>query len=273
MVETLDRNRLYVANQGSGTISAFNTLDRSTRSITGSLSSPPIWLSARSDSQQVYVLENSGKLAFLNTSLTAGPDVLTETSISVPGAVEMTYDGQLNRLYIAGGTVAAVVDVSQSTPQLLANVSLTAVQPSFRSSQDPCATTAVTNLNAVAVTALPDGSRVYVGAYYEDASGNICPQATVINTASNTVKTTVAIAGFPNFDSACGSTRFRFAMASAGDSSRAYLTACDAGTINVINTAADTYVSGLQAPFSTRPPIPPSNQPPPQNPVFLIAGP
>jgi hypothetical protein len=273
MVETLDRNRLYVANQGSGTISAFNTLDRSTRSITGSLSSPPIWLSARSDSQQVYVFENSGKLAFLNTSLTAGPDVLTETSISVPGAVEMTYDGQLNRLYIAGGTVAAVVDVSQSTPQLLANVSLTAVQPSFRSSQDPCATTAVTNLNAVAVTALPDGSRVYVGAYYEDASGNICPQATVINTASNTVKTTVAIAGFPNFDSACGSTRFRFAMASAGDSSRAYLTACDAGTINVINTAADTYVSGLQAPFSTRPPIPPSNQPPPQNPVFLIAGP
>jgi hypothetical protein len=276
MVETLDRNKLYVANNSTpGTISAFNTVDRSPRVITGSLSFAPIWLSARSDSQQVYVLESNGKLAFLNTSTTAGPDLLTETAISVPGATEMTYDVHLNRLYIAGGTTAAVIDVSQSTPLLLASVGIAAVAPSSRSSQDPCAATAVTTLNAVGATPLPDGSRAYVGAFYEDASGNICPQVTVINTSSNTVKTTVAIPGFANFDAVCAAptARFRFAMAPAGDSSRVYLSACDAANINVIKTADDTYIAGLQAPTSSRPPIPPSTLQPPQNPVFLIAGP
>ncbi len=281
MVETLDKNKLYIANQGNGTIgsatvSAFNTIDRSQRTINGSPSSPPIWLSARSDSQQVYVLESSGTLAFLNTSTTAGPDTLTETAISVPGATEMTYDVILNRLYIAGGQSAAVVDVSQSSPQLLANVALTEVSPSSRISQDPCASgTPVTNLSAVAATALPDGSRAYIGAFYEDSLGNICPQVTVINTSSSTVKTTAAIPGFANFDVVCGpaKTRFRFAMAAAGDSSHAYMSACDGGNINIISTADDTFSGFVQAPASARPPASSGAQPPPQNPVFLIAGP
>ena len=158
----------------------------------------------------------------------------------------------------------AVIDVSQSKPLLLATVAITAVPPSTRNSaQDPCAGTAVTTLNAVAVTALPDGSRTYVGAFYEDTASpaNICPQVTVINTSSNTVKTTVAVTGFPNFDATCASTRFRFTMAAAGDSSRAYLAACDVVCLCSLTT---------EAPFSNRPPNP---QPPPQNPVFLIAGP
>ncbi len=282
MVETLDKNKLYIANQGNGTISAFNTVDRSARGITGSLSLPPVWLSARSDSQQVYVLESaadgsSSKLAFLNTSTTAGPDVLTETTLSIPaGATEMTYDVILNRLYIAAGTSAAVVDVSQTSPQLLATVTLTALPPSSRIPQDPCASGApVTNLSAVAATALPDGSRAYIGAFYEDSLGNICPQVTVINTSSNTVKTTAAIPGFANFDAVCGptKTRFRFAMAVAGDSSHAYMSACDGGNINIISTADDTFSGFVQAPASARPPASPGAQPPPQNPVFLIAGP
>jgi hypothetical protein len=283
MVETLDTKRLYVANNGTpGTISAFNTADRSTRGITGSLSSPPIWLSARSDSQRVFVLESSGTLAYLDTSTTAGPDVLTECNgstvcnVSVPNATQMTYDGHLNRLYIAGGTTAAVVDVSGSFPQVLATINnLAAVQPSSRGSEDPCAATAATSLSAFGVTALPDGSRAYVGAYYRDASGNICPQVTVLNATSNTVKTAIAVPGFANFDAMCAAptTRFRFAMAAAGDSSRAYLSACDGGNINIIDTLSDTYALSQQAPVSTRPPVPPNTQQPPQNPVFLIAGP
>ena len=351
MVETLDRSKLYVANNSSpGTISAFNTVDRSARSITGSLTSPPIWLSARSDSQQVFVLESNGTLAFLNTSTTAGPDVLTETAISVPGATQMTYDGHLNRLYIAGGTQLAVVDVSGSSPASLATVAI----PAF----------ALLNLtsvsaNGVAVTALPDGSRAYVASVpssadlvlpsqlsissvsgdgttatytYTLTSGhdltpgvtitiagtvtgfdgtfqvsavvkgtaacpavcfqvpnattsaatlvtgtasgnNIFPQVTVVNASSNTIKTNVGVNGFLPFDAICATTRFRFAMAAAGDSSRAYLSACDGGNINVIDTANDAFLTGLAAPFSARPPIPPNTEPPPQNAVFLIAGP
>lgn len=277
MVETADTKKLYVANKGdgtTGTISAFNTIDRSARTISGPLSSAPIWLSARSDSQRVYVLENNGTLASLDTSTSAGPDTLTETGVSVPSATVMVYDGHLNRLYIPGGTEVAIVDVSQPTPRTLATISIAAVQPSSRSANDPCSTTTVAPLNVTAATALPDGSRAYIGAYYEDASsGNICPQVTVINASSNTVKTTAIVPGFANYDTACATTRFRFAMASAGDSSRAYLSACDGGNINVIDTSTDTFITALQAPASARPPIPPSTQQPPQNPVFLIAGP
>jgi DNA-binding beta-propeller fold protein YncE len=274
---TPDKNKLYVANQGDGTISNFNTIDRSPRNnppIT--LGAAPLWLVARSDSQRVYVLESdgtNGTLAWLDTTATSGPDILTETTISVPGATTLVYDGNLNRLYIPGGTEAAVVDVSQSAPALLAEVTIAPVLPSSRGVQDPCATTAPTTLNTVAAAALPDGSRAYFGTFYEDASGNICPQVTVINTSNNSVKAVAAVPGFPNFDDFCSTTRFRFTMAAGGDSSRIYLANCDAGNVNLIQTSDDTYLLNLSAPPSARAPIPPDTQPPPQNPVFLIAGP
>jgi hypothetical protein len=359
MVETVDAKKLYVANKGDSTISGFNTVDRSLRNnpllITNS---PPVWLSARSDSQRVYVLEANGTLAWLDTTSTAGPDTLTEEpTISVPGATIMLYDGKLNRLYIPGGSQMAIVDVSQSAPQLLKTILIPQI-PSLPP----------VDAFAVAVAALPDGSRAYVasvstkpqpsqvsisavqgdgtnatyaytltgghdltagiaiavsgitapdgfnGAFTIAAvSGTSCdtqvctfqaanttvsaqttvtglgsstidhlfPQVTVINTSGNTIKTTTGVAGFPDattpsspyFVPVCASTRFRFTMAAGGDSSRAYLAACDGGGINVIDTSTDSFLVNLRAPFSARPPIPPSAQQPPQNPVFLIAGP
>jgi hypothetical protein len=128
-------------------------------------------------------------------------------------------------------------------------------------------------LNTVTAAALPDGSRAYFGTFYEDAVGNICPQVTVINTSNNSVKATTAVPGFPNFDVLCANTPFRFTMAAGGDSSRTYLASCDSGGVNVIDTSTDSFLVNLSGPVSSRPPIPPSQQPPPQNPVFLIAGP
>jgi len=43
--------------------------------------------------------------------------------------------------------------------------------------------------------------------------------------------------------------------------------------VNIIDTTSDTYYLNLQAPISARPPIPPNLQNPPQNPIFLFAGP
>lgn len=269
---TPDKSKLYVADN-PGSISAFNTLDRSPRAINGTLSSSPVWLSGRSDNQRVYVLEANGTLAWLDTTSTPGPDTLTETTISVLGAKTMVYDGHLNRLYIPGGSEVKVVDVSQSAPLPLATVTITAISPSNRGAQDPCSTSTTTTLNTVTAAALPDGSRAYFGTYYEDASGNICPQVTVINTSNNSVKAVTAVPGFPNYDTLCATTRFRFTMAAGGDSSRVYLASCDGGGVNDIDTSTDSFLVNLPAPFSARPPLPPSQQPPPQNPVFLIAGP
>jgi hypothetical protein len=149
---TPDKNKLYVANQGDSSISNFNTIDRSPRNPSPiALSSSPLWLVARSDSQRVFVLESNGTLAVLDTTSNAGPDTVTETAISVPGALSMLYDGHLNRLYIPGGNQLAVVDAAQSVPQLLKSVpipQIPGVPP--------------VNASAVAVAALPDGSRAYV---------------------------------------------------------------------------------------------------------------
>ena len=295
--------KLYVANNstpcgaatpGICSISAFdiNAANQTltTRAVSGSLSNPPIWLVARTDNQRVYVLEgNAGgtqsALASLDTTATAGPDLLTEyLGISVPGATLMVYDSNLNRLYIPGGSEVAIVDVSQSSPQYLAGgpISIPAVLPGLRAASDPCFTTTAQTLKVGAAAALPDGSRAYVGAYYEaavNAVNFICPQVTVINAASNTIKSSIALPGFPAYDAFCApsssqpSARFRIMMSAAGDSSAAYLSSCDAGSVNIIDTTTDTYSNTLLEPVGSRMPIPPSTLNPPQNPVFIFAGP
>src|SRR5271169_1243671 len=285
MVETQDTKKLYIANNslpctnpptpGVCSISAFNTVDQSSRAINGALSTPPIWLSARTDSRAVYVLEANGTLAWISTISTSGPDTLAETTISVPGANIMIYDPNLNRLYIPGGQEVAIVDVSQSPPQYLAGgpIAIPTVAPGSRGAGDPCSLTSAQTLTVAAVAALPNGSRAYVGAYYEDASDNICPQATVIDVASNTIKTSFAIPGIIAYDAFCASTRFRIMMGAGGDSSRAYLSSCDGGNVNIIDTSNDTYILNQPAPIGSRMPIGTDPLSPPQNPVFLIAGP
>ena len=281
LVVTPDNTKLYVGNQGPpGTISGFNTVDRSQRSGSpATTSSPPIWMVARSDSEQVYVLEQNGTLAWLNTTATAGPDTLTPTTISVPGAIKMTYDPNLNRVYLAGGSQVAIVDVSQSAPSTIVTIPITAMQPGARAAGDPCATTTTTTLNTIDVAPLPDGSDAYVGSYYEDTSGNICPQVTVINTVSNTIETYIAIPGFPAYDAFCSpaqyaqAPRFRIMMAAGGDSTRAYLSSCDGGNVSIIDTSSESYVVNMLAPVSSRTPAAGSTLNPPQNPVFLLAGP
>jgi hypothetical protein len=277
-----------------GTISGFNTVDESPRLINGTLSNKPIWLAARSDSQAVYVLEETtGTLAWINTSTTAGPDTLAETAINVPNANIMTYDPNLLRLYIPGGQEVAIIDISQSPPVYLAGGPLTipTVSPSSRSAGDPCALTSPQTLTVFGVAALPDGSRAYVGAYYTDANDNICPQVTVINATNNAIQTpSIPIPGFPDATNPtslyyvpdCANTRdvvgplgsgFRFMMAAGGDSTRAYLSSCDGGLVDIINTSTDSYLVNITAPIGVRTLIPPALQNPPMNPIFLIAGP
>jgi hypothetical protein len=286
LAETPNSQKLYVASQGDNTISAFNTKDRSMRPLDLNGFSPfsaPLWVIARSDSQRVYVLNGNSGNAFLSTidtTATIGDTVvgILDSSSIPPLAAYMLYDGHLNRLYIPGGNQLTMLDVSQSTPQVLTGVpiAIPTVAPSSRGAGDPCSGTATATLNTVAVAALPDGSRAYVGSYYEDAKDSICPQVTVIDVASNTVKSSIAVPGFPAYDALCSPTipsprvRFRLTMAAGGDSSRAYLASCDGGNVNVIDTSSDTYILNLPAPIGSRSG---GQFNLPQNPVFLIAGP
>ncbi len=282
---TPDNTKVYVANQGDNTVSGFtvtNTTGLTARTINGSFSAP-VWAIARSDSQRVYVLGN-GVVSTIDTTSTAGPDSVIDASVNVPGAAYMLYDGNLNRLYIPWGSQLTMLDVSQSIPVFLAGgpIPIPTVAPSSRGASDPCSLTSAQTLVVAAVAALPDGSRAYVGAFYVDASDNVCPQVTVIDAVSNTVRSSAAVPGFPDatnmavplyYVPVCATTRFRFNMAAGGDSSRIYLASCDGGMVNIIDTSTDTYFLNQPAPIGIRPPIPPSPLNPSQNPVFLIAGP
>jgi len=360
---TPDKTKLYVANQGDGTISAFNVVDFTARAINGaSVINAPLWLTVRTDSQRLYVLNGNGVVSTIDTTSTAGPDTVIDSSISVPGATYMVYDPNKNRLYIPGGGVMEIVDISGSIPQLLSTITIPNV-PNLPASGSLPAT-------AVAVAALPDGSQAYVasvpsatqasqasisavqgtgttatysymwtgghdltpgitvaisgiaspndsfnGTYtITSVSGTSCatqtctfqatnttvlttqtavtgtavsvinnlfPQVTVINAVTNTAQSTISMPGFPDATDAsspyyvpvCVTTRFRFNMAAGGDSSRAYFSACDGGAVDIINTATNTYLLDLSAPVGVRPIIPPDPTNPPQNPVFLLAGP
>ncbi|HTR25118.1 MAG TPA: hypothetical protein VMI10_14150 [Terriglobales bacterium] len=290
IAETPDTKKLYVASYGSATIGTFNTQDQTSRGVSSQPTSAPIWLAARNDSQRVFILEANGTLAYLDTTTTSGPDTLYETSISVPGAHNFWYDVILNRIYIPGNGSLNIIDVSQAAPATLASLPIATVLGS-RSPTDPCATTTPGPLNIIAATSLPDATRAYVGSYYIDSADNVCPQVTVVNATNFTLKTTIPVPGFPDaanpanatyYVPTCAATRdqvgptgngFRLMMASGGDSTRAYLSSCDGGNINIIRTDTDTYYFDLPAPFSARSPIPPSSENPPQNPVFMIAGP
>ncbi len=347
-----DKTKLYVANFGDSTISGFNTVDRSPRVISPATTpAPPVWLVARTDNQRLYVLEQNGALDSIDTTSAAGPDMLTPSGISVPGATTMVYDSNQNRLYIAGGQQMKIVGVSQSAPQLLSTIAI----PPFALLNPP-----LVSATAVATAALPDGSKAYVASFavlpsqfnvsavsgdgttatyaYTLTAGhdltpgvtvtvttmtagfdgtflvaatlsgttacpgtcfqspnttngagtagsgtgsNVFPQVTVVDAKSYQIKSTIAIQGFPDatvmasqyYVPACASTRFRFMMAAGGDSSSAYLSSCDGGNVNIIDTSIDANNQMLTAPIGSRPPIPPSNFNPSQNPIFLFAGP
>jgi hypothetical protein len=297
MAETPDGKKLYVANFGDSTVAGFNTFSNQTptpRTVNGSFSAPE-WIAARSDNQRVYVLGN-GVVSTIDTTTTAGPDTVID-AINVPGAHYLWYDTILNRIYIPASGQLTVLDVSQSKPSVMAGgpIPITVVSANSRTADDPCITTAVGTLSVAAVTSLPDGHRAYVGAYYTgtnsvDGLKYVCPQVTVINTSTNAVKTVIAVPGVPDATvadplynvPACANTRdqvgatgngFRIMMAAGGDSTRAYLSSCDGGNVNIINTSTDSYIQSSPASSSARQAIPPSVQNPPQSPVFMIAGP
>jgi DNA-binding beta-propeller fold protein YncE len=290
IAETADTQKFYVANNGDNTVDGFNTQGPSQRTLTGTFNAP-LWIAARGDSQRVYVLNGNGAISTIDTSTTGGPDTVIDASINVPGASYLWYDVILNRLYVPYSGGLKVADVSQSTPSTLADIPITAVSPTSRSATDPCFATTTGTLHVIAATSLPDGTRAYVGSYYIDSADNVCPQVTVINATNFTVKTVIPIPGFPNaanpanptyYVPTCATTRdqvgpmgngFRIMMAAGGDSTRTYLSTCDGGNVNIIQTATDTYYFNLPAPYSARPPLTGASENPPQNPVFMIAGP
>jgi YVTN family beta-propeller protein len=263
MAETPDGKKLYVVNQGSGNVTSVNTVDKSVNATIATGTSPVLAV-ARSDSNRVYVLDDmTGAISSIDTF----SDSVLGTPVSAgAGASYLFYSPKQNRLYATNSATRqlAVFDASVDPPAALPTINLT------------CGTACT----VAGVTALPDGSRAYV-ITYEDAAcsaGDVPPciatHVTVIKTADNSIEKTFPVDPGTNGEvpvaSTCNAVRFRRFIASAADSTRVYVSNCDAGSTAVVRTSDDTHVLDIKAPFGT--PDASGNPPPPQNPIFIIAG-
>ncbi|OLB20817.1 MAG: hypothetical protein AUH15_10545 [Acidobacteriales bacterium 13_2_20CM_55_8] len=269
LAETPDGKKLYVANQGSGFVTSINTIDKTVNPSIPTGTSP-VWAVARSDSARVYVLnQGSGTVSSIDT--------LSEAFSNVPvgsGGNFMLYDKGRNRLYVTNPSAhtLSILDAATDPPALLATIDLTA------GTSPACPVTC----SPVSVAVLPDGSRAYVVSYVP-GSDPLSSQVTVIDTQSYTVRKVIPLSSV-NIDSVnptgCATARFRLFTVAGSDGSRVFVSNCDAGGTKIILTSTDTLVPDLSgnplqipAPSSSFAPPSVGEQPPPQNPVFILAGP
>jgi YVTN family beta-propeller protein len=309
---TENNTKLYVANEGDSSISSFNAVDMSQNTVTGFSGTTPVWIVSRQDGQKVFVItQGDGKLWTIDT---ATDSVSSSFSVGA-GANYVYYEPNSQRLYVTNPATSLLYIFSSSggagdTPSLITTISIAgaAVSGNYPSCASLC---------PVTVAATPDGTRAYVGSYQLTSCSDptfstsclVTPQLTVIDSQANTVKTTIyplslAQSGTPlsvpeSFDciartpyspagvpvpgsSTLGlSARFRMSAAVAADSTKAYVSVCDSGSVGVVNTAAnnnstggnntgDTLVNVLAAPFGSGFPQSTTGQPAPQNTIFLL---
>ena len=316
-VQTLNGNKLYVANQGNNTVASFYTVDMAPTTATGTVSgfsgTTPVWIVARGDGQQVYVVsQGDGQLWTIDAATDA---VIGSVSVGV-GANYVLYDPNLNRLYVTNPNTSSayIFSVAGSLPSLLKTIALGSSPTNFPSCVNPC---------PMSVAALPDGTEAYIASYQLIGGGctdpvpqslnapsacSVIASVTVMDALSTTVTSTISafpsgttsvpevanclpanaqglynpgLGPVPNTSASRFAARFRVSAVAAADSSRVYVSVCDAGSVAIINTTDsninnpgsnipdDTLLLDLATPFGIGTT---SNSLPQQNPVLLFPG-
>jgi hypothetical protein len=255
LTETPDGRKVYSVNSDT-TVSSINTINKTVNPpITCCGLTDPVWAVASIDSSQVFVLDGTGAIWSINT-LTDQPTLVTPaTATSNFMALETTH----NRLYVTSpGSPSTVRILDASNPALPA---VTAAPLSLPAGTTP-----------VMVSFLPIGTAAYV----LSVTGTN-PVVTVINTSSNTITSTINLPSAtanPSAVAACNATGVHpFTMAASGNSARLYVTNCFASVTDIIDTSTNTRILTMNSPTSAYPPLSGSHFPPPQNPVFVVAGP
>lgn len=156
LLETADTNHVYAVNQGNATTAgSVTSIDPVSKTVKATISngfalgSYPSWIVQRSDNQKVYVLNTgSGTVTSIDTfsdTVTCGVSGLPACPVVGAGANYMVYNRFLNRLYVTNPVSNNVITLNAAVdPPTVMFTTAVAASP-------------------VSVTALSDGSRVYVG--------------------------------------------------------------------------------------------------------------
>jgi len=311
-VQTPNGNKLYVLNQGPNTVTSFNTVDMSTNTVTGFTGTIPAWIVARGDGQQVYVVsKGDGKLWTFDA---ATDTVIGNVSVGV-GANYILYDPNLNRLYVTNpnNSTTYIFSVAGSLPLLLKTIVLGSNPNNYPSCVNPCPMSAAALLDG---TRAYIASYQLVGTCADPVPPSltspsncaVTASVTVLDAPSTTVTSTISafptgappvpevancvpatanglynpgLVPVPGTTASRFATRFRVSAVAAADSSRVYVSVCDAGSVAIVNTTdsntnnagvnipPDTLVLDLPTPFGTGTS---GNALPPQNPIYLFTG-
>ncbi len=319
-VQTLGGNKLYVLNQGTNSVASLNTADMSTNPVTGFSGVMPAWLVARGDGQQLYVLSRGdGQLWTFNTandtvignvSVGVGANyILYDPNL---GRIYVTNPNN---------STVSVFSVVGNLPSLMTTIVLTAGSSgNYPLCVNPCpmSVAALPDGTRWYISSYQlSGSGCLDPAFTTPTSLTSAPvcfisaSVTVLDAMTNTIKSTISAfpSGAPPVPEianclpadAQGSynpglvpvlpappsaptrfaTRFRVSAVAAADSSRVYVSVCDAGAVAIVNTLdsntnnpgsnfpPDTLVLDLPTPFGTGTT---SNAAPLQNPIFLLTG-
>ncbi|HST12110.1 MAG TPA: YncE family protein [Terriglobales bacterium] len=245
--------KLYVVNRDSGDVTVIASADK-TVVATLTVGASPRWAAIRSDGARVYILSHdTGIVSIINTLLPT--DAVIGSTVVGPGAEFLYYDSRRNRLYIPNPVTGRVriLDASSDSLPLLATIDLTAAPSGGGAAPCPA-----TGCSAVSVAALPDGTRAYIASYYLDTTSASCQQTacvqaqvTVIDANTNQVTKAIPLPEVSVSPVAnCAAARFRISAATAIDSSRIYVSSCDAGAVWTVNTSGDIFFATVPAPGS-----------------------
>jgi YVTN family beta-propeller protein len=253
MVELPNGRKMYVVDQANNAVYVIDTVSHQLLQTIPVGASPTKAL-ASPDSSAVYVMTAAGITVI---------DALTDSAI--PGNLAITgqpnfiaYDPKLNRLYAtdtSGGL--GIFDAAVAAGNLPDTLRILP---------------AASFPGAISIAPLPDGTRFYVLANPSGTSLTL----TSVDSATFAIGAAYSLDGLNNpsgvpvsaVPQTCSNVPFRYMAGASGDSSRVYVSSCDAGGTYIFRTSDNTGVLLLPSP----------NQPPvngvfvPQNPVFLITG-
>jgi len=256
LVATPDGTQLYSLNQGDNTVSIiFPATDQNVATINLPAGAKPVWGAVSSDGTRVFVVnQGTGTVSVINTvtnSLVPGTaPCLLDTFCVGPGPNYITYQATLNRAYVTSpaGRSLSIIDNNTGT-----------VSPPISLAGPPC-----NGQHPISVTALADGSRVYVA---DDVTSSVC----VLSTTSNTFTKRICLVQEPAPPAAptapCVGSATPVFIASDSDATRVYTanqyqtapfaiasisrqnttnptTGLTTGVVTVTTTASNPFVAG-----------------------------
>jgi YVTN family beta-propeller protein len=232
---TSDGSRVFVANQGNGTVSVIDTAANALVPSSTSLPNPitvgasPSFLAIKPDNSRVYAVNSvSNSVSVIDTS--------SNSVTNVPVGANPThafYEAGRNRLWVtnSGSNTVTVINALDLTD--VRTVSL------VDTSATPCA-----NPTPVAVTVLADGTRAYV-------ASKGCDGVSVVNASSLTLSKTIKLgAGAAPVSIASDSPSAKVVAANSGT---CQLTSSTVGNCaSVIQTSDDSIAAQIATPAPNR---------------------